>query len=79
MTNLIRGHSHIELGRRDDCPGCQAKIPDQINPNAPEGCSYKYMSQGVDYFDWVCKRHGFFAPIDIKINRQSTTPCRAIQ
>jgi hypothetical protein len=77
--NLIRGHNHRELGRRGDCPGCIAKIPDQINPLAPEGCTYSYMNNDTIDFDWVCKRHGFFAPGTTKIDRTSTTPCRAIK
>lgn len=75
---LIRGHNHIELGRLGDCPGCKNQIPDQINPNAPEGCTYTFMDRGMEW-DWVCNRHGFFASGYTIVNENSTIPCRAIQ
>ena len=75
---LIRGHNHTELGRRGDCNGCTVGIPDQINPDAPEGCSYTFEYNSIDS-DWVCNRHGFFAPVGIRPNSVSITPCIAIK
>ena len=76
--DLIRGHNHNELGRHGDCPGCQNQIPDQINPYTPEGCTYRFEDNSIDG-DFVCNRHGFFAPAGVRVDRDSTTPCIAIQ
>lgn len=75
---LVRGHNHTELGRRGNCPGCKDGIPDQINPDAPEGCTYTFVETSIDGL-WVCNRHGLVAPFDIEIDENSTTPCIAIK
>lgn len=81
MEELIRGHNHAELGRYGDCPGCQNQMPDQINPDAPEGCTYTFEDNSIDG-DFVCNRHGFFADRKghfFKMNGTETIPCIAIQ
>ena len=75
---LVRGHNHTKTGRYGNCNGCTVGIPDQINPDAPEGCTYMFHINPIDS-GWVCNRHGFFAPVNIKVDGNSTTPCRAIQ
>lgn len=76
MKTKIPKHNHKELGRRAECPACQAEAPDVENPDAPPGCTYEWVDTSVDRI-LVCRRHGF-VPEDSSIHDEdSTAPCLA--